>query len=283
MLQKPNGRPPTSTGGDTIRFSPLRRSRWLTAPLAGLAMGLAACPPARANPDTQYDIALSNIILILHHEIGHALVDQFGLPVIGQEEDAVDSFATLTVLETYDDPAPILLDAAATWFAFERIFKEDGGEHAFYDEHDLDIQRAYRILCIAHGYDPDTFVDEARKRAIPDERLETCEYDSALALDSWDLLLADALRKDDTPAGRVSVELAPSEDYDDLRLELEDSGVLSDIATWIDTTYDWPAPLTLAAAECGEVNAFYDPETLRITLCYEMMDELLSVAETLER
>lgn len=259
------------------------RLSWLTFTLAGLAVSLAASPAARANPDTQYDIALSNIILIMHHEIGHALVDQFGLPVIGQEEDAVDAFATLMVLETYDEPAPILLDAAATWFAFDRIFTAAGGQHAFYDEHDLDIQRAYRILCIAHGYDTDTFVEEARKRAIPEERLETCEYDAALALESWDLLLADTLRDSDTPAGKVSVELKPSEDYDDLRQELEDTGVLSDIATWIDTEYDWPEPVTLAADECGEVNAFYDPERIRITLCYELMDELLVVAETLER
>jgi hypothetical protein len=106
--------------------------------------------------------------------------------VIGQEEDAVDAFATLMVLETYEEPAPILLDSAAMWFAFDRIFKQDGGEHAYYGEHDLDIQRAYRILCIAHGYDPDSYAEEARKRAIPDERLESCEYDAALALDSWD-------------------------------------------------------------------------------------------------
>ncbi len=260
----------------------MRLSR-LKLTLACLLLGLTAGSAARANPDTQYDVALSNIILIMHHEIGHALVDQFGLPVIGQEEDAVDAFATLMVLETYDDPAPILLDAAATWFAFDRIFTADGGEHAFYDEHDLDIQRAYRILCIAHGYDPDTFVEEARKRAIPDERLETCEYDAALALESWDLLLADALRNSDTQGGKVSVELKQSDDYNDLREELEDNGVLGDIATWIDTEYAWPNPVILEAAECGEVNAFYNPDTVTITLCYEMMDKLLVVAETLER
>jgi hypothetical protein len=190
--------PPTKTKGDDMRLSRLKLT------LACLLLGLTAGSAARANPDTQYDVALSNIILIMHHEIGHALVDQFGLPVIGQEEDAVDAFATLMVLETYDEPAPILLDSAAMWFAFDRIFKQDGGEHAYYGEHDLDIQRAYRILCIAHGYDPDTFVEAARTREIPEERLETCEYDAALALESWDLLLADALRDSDTPGGKVS-------------------------------------------------------------------------------
>ncbi|WP_394689958.1 DUF4344 domain-containing metallopeptidase [Hoeflea sp.] len=260
-----------------MRFSSLKLS------LAALALSLTASSAARANPDTQYDIALSNIILIMHHEIGHALIDQFALPVIGQEEDAVDAFATLMVLETYDEPAPILLDSAAMWFAFDRIFTADGGEHAYYGEHDLDIQRAYRILCIAHGYDPDSYAEEARKRAIPDERLESCEYDAELALDSWDVLLADALRDSDTPGGKVSVELMPSAEYDDLREELEVTGVLADIGEWIDIHYNWPNPLTLEAAECGEVNAFYDPEEVKITMCYEMIDELLVVAETLDR
>jgi hypothetical protein len=66
-------------------------------------------------------------------------------------------------------------------------------------------------------------------------------------------------------------------------LELEDSGVLDDIANWIDIQYAWPNPVTLEAAECGEVNAFYDPQDVKITMCYEMVDELLVVAETLER
>ena len=115
------------------------------------------------------------------------------------------------------------------------------------------------------------------------QHFKNAPHDAALALESWDLLLADALRDSDSPAGKVSVELNPSEDYDDLREELVDTGVLGDIATWIDTEYAWPNPLILEAAECGEVNAFYDPEALKITLCYEMMDELLAVAETLER
>lgn len=251
--------------------------------IAALATGITGAQLAIAQEDVDFDIAVNNAIVILHHEIGHALIDQFGLPVIGQEEDAVDAFATLMVLETYDEPAQILLDAAATWFAFDRIFKADGGEHAYYDEHDLDIQRAYRILCIAHGYDPDTYAKAAKERQIPDERLETCEYDAALALDSWDLLLADTLRDSDTPGGKVTVELAPSKEYDDLRQGLEDAGILADIGKWIDTTYNWPKPLTLAADECGEVNAFYDPNEIKITLCYEMVDELLVVAETLDR
>jgi hypothetical protein len=54
-----------------MRFSSLKFT------FAAWLLGLTAGSVARANPDTQYDIALSNIILIMHHEIGHALIDQF--------------------------------------------------------------------------------------------------------------------------------------------------------------------------------------------------------------
>jgi hypothetical protein len=69
-----------------------------------LQSGLAQTGSEQTGQATDLDIALSNIILIMHHEIGHALIDQFALPVIGQEEDAVDAFATLMVLETYEEP-----------------------------------------------------------------------------------------------------------------------------------------------------------------------------------
>lgn len=267
----------------------MMRAGWFCAAVYALSMGLTPVATAQTTEasktdiDAIYDIALSNIILILHHEIGHALIDQFGLPVIGQEEDAVDAFATLLVLDTYEDPGPILLDSAAMWFAFDELSKQEGYEPSYYDEHDLDIQRAYRILCLAHGLDPDTYAEAAKRRAMPDERLETCEYDAALAADSWEVLLEGAQRQGDIPAGAVTVAINSSEEFDDLRQEIENTGVLKDIGEWIDTHYAWPNPMVLEASECGEVNAFYDPAEIKITLCYEMMDELLYVAETLKR
>jgi hypothetical protein len=36
---------------------------------------------------------------MFYHEFGHAITDQFDLPVVGREEDAVDQFATLFAIE----------------------------------------------------------------------------------------------------------------------------------------------------------------------------------------
>lgn len=36
----------------------------------------------------------------------------------------------------------------------------------------------------------------------------------------------------------------------------------------------WPRQLTLMAVECGQANAFYNPQQHSITICYEFADDL---------
>ena len=38
---------------------------------------------------------IGNIAWLTYHEFGHAMVSEFSIPVLGREEDAVDSFATI--------------------------------------------------------------------------------------------------------------------------------------------------------------------------------------------
>jgi hypothetical protein len=49
---------------------------------------------------------------VLHHEIGHLLINELDLPVLGWEEDAADSLATLMLLwsGTQDAYHPCLAD-----------------------------------------------------------------------------------------------------------------------------------------------------------------------------
>ena len=41
---------------------------------------------------------VGNLYFVLVHELGHAVINQLNLPVLGREEDAADSFATLSML-----------------------------------------------------------------------------------------------------------------------------------------------------------------------------------------
>ncbi len=235
-----------------------------------------------ATEDEKWEFAFNAMIHVLHHEIGHALIDQFEIPVIGQEEDAADGFATVAVLETYDDPQPILLDAAASWFAMHAEQTAEGYEPTYFDLHDLNIQRAYRIICVAHGYDPNTFAAAAKEVELPEDRLETCVDDADQAVASWDKLLSNAYRNEDGPGGKVTLSVVALPEFSDVTKRLDENGAASEITKWLDETYNWPKPITVTFDTCGEENAFYDPSEVKVIMCYEFITYLRGLADTFD-
>jgi hypothetical protein len=247
----------------------------------GMAALLALAPARAGAPDgDEAGEFVSNVLIhIMHHEAGHALVHQFGLPVLGQEEDAVDGYATIAVLETYEEPLPILVDAAAAWFAMHDQTVESGDEPYYFGEHDLDIQRAYRIICHAYGYDPDTFAEAAKEVELPDDRLESCQWDSAQVLEGWAALLDGAQREEDAEApGLITVSYGDAKGHEEEKAWVEEQGFLEDIAEWLDVTYAWPEPLSVEAQACGEANAYYMPDGPKLILCYEMVAYLADLS-----
>jgi len=151
---------------------------------------LLVCPAQAGSAQEMSPFVQSNVIHTLFHEIGHAIIDQFQLPVIGQEEDAVDAFATIEVITFFEEDAkPILIDVAASWLAMDA--DTDREQLNFYDIHDLDAQRAYRVICHLYGNDPEANADAAEWAELPEDTQEVCEETGPLAYDSWEVLLAD--------------------------------------------------------------------------------------------
>ena len=125
---------------------------------------------------------------VLLHEVGHALIHVLDLPTTGREEDAVDQLATLLML----GEGPVgdsLAFAAAAWFL-------QSSQHtkidplAFADEHGLDAQRVYSILCWVHGRDPDRYPEIVKEGWLPAARAERCPAEYARISRSWSRLLA---------------------------------------------------------------------------------------------
>lgn len=149
---------------------------------------------------------------VLFHEIGHALVHVLGLPITGREEDVADQFATVVL--TRDNPM------ATLWAA--RFFKEVGdpghagqkhanlNPSAFADEHALDEQRFYNILCWTYGASPD---DRAALLAyIPRERAARCPAEYQQLENAWRTLLSGHARLDaDEPEQEEPVVAAPAD------------------------------------------------------------------------
>ena len=84
---------------------------------------------------------LGNVLFTLYHEIGHALVHAFDIPVLGREEDAVDGLAAVLMIPETPDPLmdALVIAAADGWALTAR--RADGRKLSYWDEHSLDEQR----------------------------------------------------------------------------------------------------------------------------------------------
>jgi Putative metallopeptidase len=117
-----------------------------------------------------------NMLFVLLHELGLASITQMGLPVVGRIEDAADSFAALRLIRVGDDFSHrVLTGAAKGWFLADRRDQKTGTKVAYYDEHGLNQQRAYQIVCLMVGSDDEKFNDLAKETKLPEARRDDAE------------------------------------------------------------------------------------------------------------
>jgi hypothetical protein len=132
-------------------------------------------------------IVYSNLF-VFFHELGHGLIDLYDLPTVGREEDAVDEFSTLLLLEAGEMGTKAVLKAAH-WFTLESQ-QQDTSELAYWDEHSLDLQRFYGITCLMYGKDPATFGGFVTEGILPASRADRCAAEYRKKYKSWETLLS---------------------------------------------------------------------------------------------
>ena len=217
---------------------------------------------------------VGNVVFLAYHEIGHALISEFELPVLGREEDAVDQFAAVLLAPTEEDDDPeatrSLMDAMNGWFLSSQQRELD--ELEWWDEHGPDQQRAFHVACLLYGSDPDTFTEVADEVELPEARRETCPDSYASAMSGWASLLEPHLLADDTePTHPVRVVYGPAGDFAAERALLKRSAILESIAEDVSTSFDMPRAIRIEAKACGEDNAFWDPDEGAVEICYELL------------
>jgi len=138
------------------------------------------------------DMADGAMVVLFFHELGHCLIDVWDLPATGREEDAVDQLAMYILLDGTPEGEGMVL-SAATYFA---IISGDGdaNELAFWDEHSLDQQRFYDMLCLTYGSNPSKNKDLLGKNGLPAERAARCPAEFKRVDHSWQKLLAPYLK-----------------------------------------------------------------------------------------
>jgi hypothetical protein len=241
------------------------------------AVALRDSNPRFKNLSPQYvqgiaEFVSGNMLFVLLHEMAHSAITQMGLPVLGRMEDAADSYAAVRLIRVGSDFSNrVLTEAARGWFLADRRDQKTGDKVEFYDEHGLNQQRAYEIVCLMVGSDDEKYKDLAKETKLPESRQDTCAGDYSNAAYSWDLLLKPHRRAPDQPKTEIGVVYGPAEGRLATARQVASSiRLLETVAARAAEDFVWPQPFTLEMQTCGFPNARWDLPSRKLTVCYEL-------------
>ena len=130
--------------------------------------------------------AINTFIFI--HEFAHLLIDAYDLPITGREEDAADQLATVFMTRFVDGGDKYAFDAADFFNSLatdpSRLKQSD-----FLDEHSLDQQRAYQIVCWIAGSSEAAYTSIQKLKIFPRSRLQQCPDEYQQKVNAWFTLL----------------------------------------------------------------------------------------------
>lgn len=131
-----------------------------------------------------YDKMFDAVRFAFLHELGHALIDAYQLPIMGNEEDAADRCSSYICLTQLGEEGVRAAMAAADSFAIEsKSTSPDSRNMA--DEHLLQEQRFYNTLCMIYGSDTDKYNFILQEGYLPKERAVRCPSEFERTVQSW--------------------------------------------------------------------------------------------------
>ena len=140
--------------------------------------------------DRAWESAINTTIFSFYHEAGHMLIHELNLPIVGKEEDIADQFSAYFLLN--NDPSEgrtmsgNIVISAAKLFALR---ESNPSPAALMDEHSLNQQRFYNLVCTLYGSAPETYQELVQKLDYSESRLAGCRAESEQIASSWKRLL----------------------------------------------------------------------------------------------
>lgn len=262
---------------------------------AALSLGLVApglaqtpppirlAPPAALSPSaiSLDQFTRGTLRFIILHELGHGLVSLYELPVLGREEDAADRFATFWMSpDSQGEDGTDAVAAMEWWLASARQSDITREQLPWWDEHGMDEQRAYQIACLLYGAAPDDFGPLASRMEIPDRSRQRCLVETVQNNLSWSRLLKGQVSQLHNLDGYFThlTYMEPGAETRDAAAIVQRYRILEEAREIIrQFKYtDVNTTVKLVGRDCGMSNAFWNSGTNELTLCYELVDEVVA-------
>ncbi|WMD18083.1 DUF4344 domain-containing metallopeptidase [Achromobacter seleniivolatilans] len=241
---------------------------------------------------------------IFLHEFGHALIGELELPSTGAEEDAVDIYSALQIVEPTMYPSDdknlntMVRDAATyaalQWYYSGKVAEKKGASatSAWQDEHTGDLKRFRNMLCIMYGGNPSVFESVAQHVGFEDRTKARCSDEFQKQNRAWRRILAphtrvgtwtpDGQQSATAPGAPINVVFEPSKRKIGNLFAVNLSEAITGSIKLLEKTYVLPRPLKVVFKDCGQLNAWYSPREGSITMCYELIENIAVMISDIE-
>jgi len=272
-----------------------------TVPLAPETQDRARLRPLVIGPEDEAWLATfitGNTLFVFFHELGHALVSEYDIPILGREEDAVDQLAALILIDWRQEnelATDFLFAVADAWAIRAQIAEIRGAETvtepapSFYRAHSLDRERFDNVLCLLYGSDPTAFALMLMEGDLTHQRAAGCPRMYWQASAAWNQALRPHIRTgsgapdavgDDAARGRFRVRYRDGPDPLTRRWKpfVQRTGVFESLAGSLSARFRLEQDITIRMTACGQDNAYWDASRREIIVCYEMMEGFAELA-----
>jgi len=172
------------------------------AAIPGYAVPDRPFPETETLPPVPVSVFAADVTLhVVLHELGHAVIREFDLMVLGNEETMADAFATHLLTEYFPEQAVRAISARVRSLVIEanEVPRDLWPVRA---EHDNDARRAYQIAALAIAADKEKYAGVAEIVGMSERDVaRACDYGADIHR-AWRRTLSPLMM----PAGKVSKE-----------------------------------------------------------------------------
>ena len=194
-------------------------------------------------------------LAVAAHEIGHAAIREFDLPVLASEEAMADAFAVVALHDAMPEEAGRIVAARAA------AHLGDGQVSEPFSEYPDDARRAEADLCLLLALDPEAHRAITRRFGMTDDQADGCTDFGAEQARGWRRLIAPLRMPEGARVTEVRLEVDPSLDASE-----RPSDAALEAASDLLASFDWHSLVTSDVAQC-DGGAGWARNGRTITIC----------------